>query len=182
MGVATGFVFLGVEFVFIILCLLAIVRTGFVRLNSSVGIARDGFPPGKAVPSWSLPDVERHLRITPTGTHWQFLIFTDHSLVSFPELIVGMKSLVQQTDDLEVLILSRDDIEICKAIADGLEQQIPVVPVDQTFYDRFRVRVIPFAFLLDPGGIVYWVGLAKTEAQLLHAWRMAQATTYAGNA
>ena len=42
MDVAIGVTFLGLELAFIALVLLAIVRTGFVRLSSPIGIARDG--------------------------------------------------------------------------------------------------------------------------------------------
>src|SRR5436305_14758044 len=103
MDVVIGVIFLVLELLFIVLALLAIVRTGFARLSSSVGIARDGFPPGKAVPSWSLPDLEGHLRVTPASDHWQLLVFANRSLASFPELVRGMNHLSQSTQELEVL-------------------------------------------------------------------------------
>lgn len=178
MDVAIGVTFLCLELAFIALVLLAIMRTGFARLGSSIGIARDGFPPGKAVPSWSLPDLEGHLRVTPAGEHWQLLVFANRSLVAFPDLIAGMHHLAQTVQELEVLILSYESKEDCEVTAQGLELQVPMVPVDRAFYDRFRVRVMPFAFFLDPHGIVRWVGLVNTEALLFHAWRMAQAAIH----
>jgi hypothetical protein len=174
MDVAIGVIFLVVALLCIALTLLAIVRTGFLRLSSTVGIARDGFPPGKAVPSWSLPDLEGHLRITPARDHWQLLVFADRSLEAFPELISGMHHLSQQNQELEVLVLSRDSIEDCRTSAQELNLHVPVVPVDRAFYARFRVRVMPFLFFLDPQGIVRWVGLASREQQVVHAWRIAQ--------
>src|SRR5436190_11003177 len=102
MDVAIGMIFLGLELVSIALVLLVIVRSGYVRLNSSIGIARDGFPPGKAAPSWSLADLEGHLRVTPAGDHhWQLLVFANRSLASFPELISGMQHLSQNAQELE---------------------------------------------------------------------------------
>jgi len=181
MEVALGVTFLGLELVLIALALLAIVRTGFARLNSSIGIARDGFPPGTTVPPWSLPDLQGHLRITPAGNHWQLLIFANRALVAFPELIDGMHHLARAAHDLEILILSYEDKEFNIVTAQGLDLQVPVVPVDFAFYERYRVRVMPFAFFLAPQGIVRWVGLVDTEAQLFHTWHMIRATTYAGN-
>lgn len=180
MDVAIGITFLILELVLIALILLAIVRTGFARLNSSIGIARDGFPPGKPVPSWSLPDLEGHLRVTPAGDHWQLLIFANRSLVAFPELIEGIHHLAQKAQELEVLILSYESRRECEITAQGLDLQVPLVPVDPAFYERFRVRVMPFAFFLNPGGIVRWVGLVNTEALLVHAWQMIQANAYTG--
>src|SRR5436305_13119218 len=115
MDVVIGVIFLVLELLFIVLALLALLRTGFLRLSSSVGIARDGFPPGKAVPSWSLPDLEGHLRVTPAGDHWQLLVFVDRSLEAFPELISGIQHLSQQNQELEVLVLSRNSSEDCRA-------------------------------------------------------------------
>ena len=174
MDVVIGVIFLVLELLFIVLALLALLRTGFLRLSSSVGIARDGFPPGKAVPSWSLPDLEGHLRVTPAGDHWQLLVFVDRSLEAFPELISGIHHLSQQNQELEVLVLSRNSSEDCRATAQKLDLHVPIVPVDPAFYDRFRVRVMPFLFFLDPRGIVRWVGLAGHEEQVVHAWHMAQ--------
>ena len=180
MDFALGVIFLILESVCIALALLAIVRTGFARLGSAIGIARDGFPPGKTVPAWSLPDIEGHLRVTPAGDHWQLLTFANRSLVAFPEVIAGIHHLAQSARELEVLILSNESREDCAITAEGLDLQVPIVPVEPALYDRFRVRVMPFAFLLDPHGIVRWVGLIKSEDQLLHAWHMSQATVHEG--
>ncbi len=180
MDVAFGIIFLGVELVFLALVFLAIIRTGFARLGSSIGIARDGFPPGKVVPAWSLPDIDGRLHVTPAGDHWQLLVFANRALVGFPELIEGMHAISKTVEDLEVLVLSSEDQEHNIVTAQGLDLQVPIVTVDQSFYDRFRVRVMPFAFFLDPRGIVRWVGLVSTEDQLFHAWRMAQANVLVG--
>ena len=178
MNVAIGVTFLGLELLCIALVLLAIVRTGFARLSSSAGIARDGFPPGRQVPSWSLPDLEGRLRVTPAGDHWQLLVFANRSLASFPELVSGMHHLSQSAQELEVLVISQDSPQDCRDTAQELDLQIPIVPVDSAFYDRFRVRVMPFTFFLDPHGIVRRIGLISKEEQLIHAWRMAQVPLY----
>jgi hypothetical protein len=175
MAVTQGVAFFIVEILLIALVLLAMVRTGFARLESSIGIARDGLSPGKPAPSWSLPDLEGHLRVTPAGDHWQLLIFADHSLASFPNLVTGMNHLAATAQELEILVLSRDSRELCEATVRALDLQVPVVQVDQAFYDNFRVRVMPFATLLDSQGIVRWVGLVNTEEQLFHTWRTIRA-------
>lgn len=174
MDLSIGLLFLVVELMCIVLSLFAIIRTGYLRLNSSLGIARDGFPPGKPVPPWSLPDLDGRLRITPASDHWQLLVFANQSLEAFPDLINGIHYLAYYAQELEVLVMSQDSKEDCRTMAKELDLQVPIVPVDPAFYDRYRVRVMPFAFFLDPRGIVRWVGLANEEEQLIHAWRMAQ--------
>ncbi|HZU69425.1 MAG TPA: redoxin domain-containing protein [Ktedonobacteraceae bacterium] len=174
--------FIVVELVLIVLALLAIARTGYLRLSSSIGIARDGFPPGKSAPSWSLPDLDGHLRVVPARDHWQLLIFANQSLEAFPELIDGMHYLSRHEQDLEVLVISRDSREDCRNLVQEQRLQVPIVPVDPAFYDRYRVRVMPFVFFLDPDGIVRWVGLVGAEEPLIHAWRMAQVPLRSGEA
>ena len=175
-----GLIFLGVELVLIVLVLLAIMRTGFARLESSIGIARDGLSVGKPAPPWSLPDLAGHLRVTPAGDHWQLLIFADHSLSAFPNLVAGMNHLATAVQELEVLVLSRESRDLCEATIRALEMQVPIIQVDQAFYDRSRVRVMPFAFLLDHRGVVRWVSLVNTEEQLSHAWHTIRAMTDEG--
>jgi hypothetical protein len=181
MPFAMGILFLSVALVLIAATVLQIVRTGYARLDSSIGILRDGIPPGKPAPSWSLPDLEGHLRVTPAGDHWQLLLFANLALVAFPDLVAGINHLAQAVEELEVLILSHEDRQHCEAAAQGLDLQVPLVPVDPAFYERFRVRAIPFAFLVDPRGIVRWVGLVNTEEQLFHLWRINQVTVHTSN-
>lgn len=176
MGVGLSVLFVIIEVVFIVLILLAVLRAGFLRLSSAVGIARDGFPPGKAVPSWSLPDTEGHLRVTPAADHWQMLVFVNRSLEAFPEVVSGMHYLAESARELEVLVISQDSAEDCRETMQQLDLQVPIVPVGPAFYDRFRVHVMPFAIFLDAHGIVRWVGLINTEAQITLAWHMAQAS------
>lgn len=180
MAIAQGITFLMLEVVLTALVLLAMVRIGFARLESSIGIARDGLPPGKSAPSWRLLDLEGRLRVTPASDHWQFLIFAEHSLASFPNLVAGMNHLAVTVQELEVLILSRESREFCEAMARALDLTVPIVQVDQALYDKFRVRVMPFAFLLDSGGIVRWVSLVNTGQQLSHAWNIIRATADSG--
>lgn len=166
----TSITFLVLEFLLIVFVLLAILRTGFAQLESSVGIQRDGLLPGKAAPSWSLLDLAGHLRTTPAGDHWQLLVFADHSLASFLDVVAGMNHLVTSSQDLEVLMLSREGRELCESTARALDLHVPIIPVDQRLYDGFRVRVMPFAFLLDARGVVRWRSLVNREEQLTHAW------------
>ncbi len=124
----------------------------------------------------------RKIRIVPARDHWQLLIFANQSLEAFPELIDGMHYLSRHEQDLEVLVISRDSREDCRNLAQEQRLQVPIVPVDPAFYDHYRVRVMPFIFFLDPGGIVRWVGLVGAEEPLIHAWRMAQVAFRSGEA
>lgn len=171
---AAGIVFLFLELLFIALTLLAILRFALGQLDTSAAIARDGLRLGAIAPRWSLPDMDGHIRSTPNGARWQLLAFTDHSLAAFPGVAAGMNQLAEESPDLEILIASRENRQLNEITARVFELRVPIMPVDQRFYDSFRVRVMPFAFVLDPSGVVRWLGLVNTDAQLRHMWRMAQ--------
>jgi hypothetical protein len=168
----SGIIFLGIALTLIILLLLVIAQTGFARLESIVGIERDGFPVGTVIPPWSLPDLTGQIRKTPAGDRWQFLIFIHYGLVGFPGLIAGMHDLVATFDELEVIVLPNTNKDTCEATVRGLDLRVPVVPVTSDFYDRYRVRVMPFAFFLNPDGVVQWAGLVNTRELLFHIWHL----------
>jgi len=150
------------------------VRLGFSRLESSTGILRDGLSLEKKAPIWTLPDTTDVLHSVPNGNRWQFLIFTDHSLASFPELLLGIDHFSNAIQEVEMLVLARSRKEDCEVIAHEMNLPVPIVPVDQAFYDRYRVRIMPFATLLDPSGTTRWVGLVNTERQMFLTWEMAR--------
>ncbi len=181
MDVVQAIIFLVAACILLALTLLAILRQGFLRLESSIGIARDGLPIGAVAPALSLPDLAGRAHAIPSMSRWQFLVFGDRSLVAFPGVVSGVNILhalataAQEGDDLEVLILSRDSPELCWAMAEGLGLEAPAIPVDQAVYTRFHVRVSPFACLIDPRGIVQWKGLINTADQMVHAWRLTRA-------
>src|SRR5450631_626782 len=109
-------IFLSIEVIFIILVVLTILRTGVIRLESKVGVTRDGFPPGKKVPSWQLPDIAGQMQQTPTENHWQLLLFTDHVLGGFLDVVTEMNNIALSAQDLEIVILSKRNKALCEAM------------------------------------------------------------------
>ncbi|HET8851682.1 MAG TPA: hypothetical protein VFN02_04090 [Ktedonobacteraceae bacterium] len=72
------------------------------------------------------------------------------------------------------MMLSHESQETCRAIQRGLQLSVPIIPVQQTLYDQYRVRVAPFTFFIDAHGVVHWKGLANTIEQWEDVWRLAQ--------
>ena len=159
------------EIVLIALLLLLILRLGLAGLDTASAIGRDGLRIGSCSPEWRLRSGEVLQR---GNDRWQLLIFSDHSLVSFPELVGVMNRLWRLfSDPLDVLVLSRDSPQILHAVKEGLNLEVDIAPVDQTVYDRFRVRVMPFAYVVDTAGSVRWRGLVNTEDHVLDRLRYA---------
>ena len=175
MDIVIALAFIVVALVLIALVLLAILNFGISRLESSTGIARDGLTIGKAAPAWSLPDVAGQPHKTPSQTRWQLLVFSDHSLASFPDVVPALNNLQTNNPDLEVLLMSRDDLAMYTSSSEGLDiKNITAVLVDQPFYDKYKVRVMPYFNFIDPQGVVQMTGLVNQEPQLLYMWRMAK--------
>jgi hypothetical protein len=156
------------------LALLVTVRIGFGRLESAIGIARDGPRRGGAAPKWHALDDRGQERNVPNRSRWQLLVFADHCLQSFPDLITAMNRFQAEPVAFEVIVVARGSAHLVRTAAGTLGNAVPIVSVDQAFYDRHNVRVMPYAVLVDDQGIVRWTGIANHEGQLRHALRMAR--------
>jgi hypothetical protein len=150
-------------------------RLALLRLDSPLGISRDGFPRGSRVPRWRLPDLNEELHQVPSGKSWQLLLFSDHSLREFPQLAQAIERLRAEEPELEALLLPRLHPEAAEETAKLLGLNIPIVPVDERFYWRHNVRVMPFVFFVDPAGIVQGSGLVGEETQLRATWLVSRA-------
>ncbi len=170
---AQGIAFIVCASLLILLTVLAIVRIGLLRLESPLGIMRDSLPMGAAAPTWRLPDLAGHARATPAGK-WQLLVFADHSLREFPELVEGIKELCEHQPGLEALMLPSRHPDLAAQTAAAMGLDIPVVPVDRDFYWRHNVRVMPFFLVLDPDGVVRSGGLADHQEGFSIIWRLSK--------
>lgn len=110
----------------------------------------------------------------PNRNRWQFLVFADHCLQSFPDLVTAINRLQADPVAIEVIVVSRGSAQVVRAAAGTLGTAVPIVSVNQAFYDRHNVRVMPYAVLVDDHGIVRWTGIANHEGQLRHALRLAR--------
>lgn len=175
MALAQAFAFIGIAVVLVLFAMLALVRIAAVRLDSSLGILRDGLPEGSVAPAWHLPDTTREMRQVPSdGARWRLLLFANHSLIEFPDLATGVMRLTTDEPDLEALVLTRTDVGLTATACDLLGLDVPVLAVDDDFYWRHNVRVMPFVFVVDPNGIVRASGIVAFEEALLRMWRFAR--------
>ena len=179
-GQAVGFIVVGG--LFALLGVLALARIGLLRLESPLGIVRDGLPAGAPAPEWRRADTDGGLREVPAG-RWQLLLFADHSLREFPEVAAALDALLERTPELEAIIVTGRHPELATETARALGLEVPVVGVDSDFYWRHNVRVMPFVLVVDPHGRVRAGGLPNDEARLLMIWDRARlAALSAGSA
>lgn len=166
MGVASGTLCFG---------LLALVRVGMLRLEMPIGLQRDGIRPGRRAPSWSASDLAGVVHGVPSDS-WQALVFADHSLRAFPDLVVGLSRLAELEPDLEILVLSQASAELSGTLR-TVGVIAPIVCVDRDFYRRHDVRAMPFTLILSPGAMVQASGLTSGTLALFKLWRSVHPST-----
>jgi hypothetical protein len=152
---------------------LALLRIGMLRLEMPIGIRRDGLRAGSRSPRWQRPDLDGHVRSVPGDGRWQVLVFADHSLRAFPDLIAGLERLGESMPELELLVLSQAPPEVS---ADLREAGVtaPIVCVDRRFYRQHSIRAMPFTFVLSPDGVVRGSGLTSVSLALFRLLRSAR--------
>jgi hypothetical protein len=153
---------------------LAMIRVALARLESPIGIWRDGVRAGLMLPAWSLPDRKGVSHSTPSHGKWQLLLFADHSLREFPAFALRVRELSEE-ESLEALILTRRDPEATAVVVEAFGLKIPVVPVDDRFYWRCNVRVMPYVMIVDPHGTVWASNVVTTPESLDALWRITRA-------
>jgi hypothetical protein len=173
-GTAQAVAFVAVAGLLLLLGGLALARIGLLRLESPLGIVRDGLPGGAPAPRWERPDTNGAVRGVPSGRRWQLLLFADHSLREFPEVARALTELLAREPELEAFMLSSKRADLAAETAKALELDVPVVGVDADFYWRHNVRVMPFVMVLDPEGRVRAAGLPNDKARLDMVWDRAR--------
>jgi hypothetical protein len=169
MAMLASVVFIIVALLSTSLALLMIIRIGYGRLESALGIARDGPKQNRPAPAWQATDNMGKRQGVPSEGRWQLLIFADHSLASFPEFIAATNRLHVGIDDLDVIVLARSRAGLSAETITALGISAPIVMVDQQLYDQYKVRVMPYVVLIDENEIVKWTGVGSNEGQLRRA-------------
>ncbi len=94
----------------LILCaaaVLAVVQITHLYLSGAQAIEHDGLAPGTAAPAWSLADSAGNIHRSPPGQPLQLIMFSDHSLKSFPSVADGLRAAMAQRARLEIVVLRR---------------------------------------------------------------------------
>ncbi len=150
----------------------ALLGLGQVALSGAAALERDGLPRGGRAPAWTLADATGRPRTSPPRGPLQLIMFTDHSLRSFPSVADGLRELLAAAPGRdpappEIVVLTRGPSAMARAaLAELGLAEIPVVAGSPALYARYNVRVMPFAIFVDSGGIVRGSSLVNHDWQL----------------
>jgi hypothetical protein len=145
-------------------------------LSGSRAIADDGLSRGTPAPAWSLTDsAGRVLHSPPRAAPWQLIVFSDHSLKSFPSVADGLRALAVAAPQLEIVVLTRNAGSLTKPVLEALGVgHLPVVAGSPALYGKYNVRVMPFIVFVDAAGRARASSLVNFEWQVERLWRLAQ--------
>jgi hypothetical protein len=158
--------FVVVALVFCTATALALFGVTHASMSGAEAIERDGLAPGIRAPVWSLTDSTGKVVRSPPHTPLQLVMFTDHSLKSFPSVVDGLREIMAQ-ERLEIVVLTRRRNELAEPVLRliGLDG-IPVLTGSPSLYAAYNVRVTPFAIFVDSAGRV------RASSLVNHAWQV----------
>jgi hypothetical protein len=156
-------------------CILALFGITVVQMSRAEVIERDGLIPGTHAPAWSLADSSGDVHRSPPNKPLQLVVFTDHSLSSFPSVADGLRDLTEKEPELEIVVLLRGPNDLAEPVLRLLGlSEIPVLTGSPGLYGRYNVRVTPFAMFVDSHGRVRGSSLVN------HDWQIAKLRRIAG--
>ena len=158
-----------------IAAVLALFGITHVSMSGVEAIERDGLARGMPAPGWSLTDSSGTIHRCPPEKPLQLIVFTDHSLQRFPAVIEGLRELIAQAADVEVVVLLKQPNKLAEPILRmlGLDG-IPVLVGSPSLYGRYNVRVTPFVIFVDSAGQV------RGSSLINHDWQIARLHEIAG--
>ena len=151
-------------------------QLGLMYMGSAQGVGRDGLAPGERAPDFALPDLTGGLiSLTEPRGLPLLLIFGSTTCAPCRGLIPDLNAFARErAAELQVLYLSRGNLEETRRFVDELDVRVPVaIHPDHELPDKYKARVTPFAFVIDGEGTVRAKGLANNRDHLEQLLRMA---------
>lgn len=161
----------------LVLAVALYVSVGAAQLHGPLAIAYDGPRAGRAAPRLDVATLDGGRVVVPSGRR-QVLLFADHSLMDFEEILELLAS--DDRGDLPDLVVLGSTDRTSAELLRGLELRVPAAMVQHSVYERFRVRVMPYAVVVDSDGSTVTSGLVNTQFQFRHLAQVGQQTEPVG--
>lgn len=138
-------------------------QMGLFYLGTAEGVSRDGLKVGTAIPPIDVKDMQgREISFRSTGM-WRLVVFGRSQCAACKELAPQLiKAQESYGPDLEVVFLTTATFDETKRFVEETRLNLPVYLAErQDISNVMHVRVSPFAFVLDPDGIIRSKGLCN---------------------
>lgn len=144
-------------------------QLGIMYLGSAEGVSRDGLERGTKAPDFRLTDQYGNAQqLSQYRGRPVVLLFGSPHCNPCRTLLPQLHDWAKAHPETTVLWLNATTEEESLKFVSDTGATLPVLPhpPETNLMDRYKVRVTPFMFLLDEGGIVRAKGLANSKAGL----------------
>jgi methylamine dehydrogenase accessory protein MauD len=152
-----------------ILVLLLYRQLGIMYLGTAEGVSRDGLDRGTRAPDFSLTD--QYGAVQRLGDYKGkplALIFGSPNCGPCRNLIPELLDWARRHPDVAVLWLNSATPADSERFVQEMGATLPVAPysTDDNLLNKYKVRVTPFMFMLDEGGVIRAKGLVNNKGGL----------------
>jgi methylamine dehydrogenase accessory protein MauD len=144
---------------------------GSIFLGGREAIERDGLPLGAVAPPFEAHDAAgRPVQLAHLLGRWSVLIFASPSCGICRELLPTVQSLSRDLGGAaDISVLLRGEVEDARLMQESLAGPIRILAIGRNgIAQRYRVRVSPYAQVLDASGRVRAKGLVNTRDHVEH--------------
>ncbi len=143
-------------------------QLGYLLHLRDVGTEREGLPIGEKAPAFDYTTVngDMHLpaRFEPMGK-WSLLLFVEPGCVSCRSTIPALERLTPSFEQrIRVLVVTSAEPALIAAVDEFRTASLGINRVSIDVLDKlYQTRSTPFAYLIDPGGMIRAKGIATDE-------------------
>jgi hypothetical protein len=149
-------------------------QLGYMLRLKDIGSERDGLAIGEEAPAFAhLPahhNGDQHtpseMRFDPHG-QWSLLLFADPGCASCQTAVVALEHLAPTLPGTNILVATTAEPTLIEAVEPFRDASIPISRVDREVSNKmYRTLTTPFAYVIDPIGIIRAKGIAGDERTL----------------
>ena len=149
-------------------------QLGYMLRLKDIGSERDGLPIGEKAPAFDYISVNHvngfnlnvEPRFDPHGK-WSLLLFADPSCVSCQTAVSSLERLAPALKGTQVLVATTAEPDVIAAVEQFKSASVPVSRVAREVPSRaYHTLTTPFAYLIDPEGIIRAKGIMGDEGAL----------------
>jgi hypothetical protein len=146
-------------------------QLGFLLHLRDQGTAQEGLPIGERAPSFEYALINENAQAVhhfePRAV-WTLLVFAEPGCVSCKKTIGALEQLTPKfKQQLQPLIVTSAEPELIAAVDEFANTPLALGRIDRTVSQRlYRTRSTPFAYLINPDGVVEAKGVVSDETAI----------------
>jgi hypothetical protein len=145
-------------------------QIGYMLHLKDIGSERDGLPVGEKAPVFDYilanHNMNAEARFDPQGK-WTLLLFADPGCISCQTAVSALEHFAPTLRETQILVATTAEPAVIKAVEQFQDASVPISRVEWEVPSRlYHTLTTPFAYVIDPEGVVRAKGMASDEAAL----------------